>query len=105
MITNIIDLEEIPEPYDPVRQAKRYVHIVPRVTQGLFNAAKSNLEDAESALEVRSYALGVEDESLWGKKFKVRFISKSTGKKIDLNVTYGRRHQITQEEEELRKGL
>tara|TARA_R110002012_G_scaffold37617_3_gene105243 strand:+ start:233 stop:3067 length:2835 start_codon:yes stop_codon:yes gene_type:complete len=103
MITNIIDLEEIPEPYDPVRQAKRYVHIVPRVTQGLFNATKSNLEDAESALEVRSYALGVEDESLWGKKFKVRFISKSTGRKIDLNVTYKRRHEVTSEEKHLRK--
>ena len=103
MITNIIDLEEIPEPHDSVRQVKRYAHIVPRVTQGLFNIAKSNLEDAESALEARSYALGVEDESIWGKKFKIRFISKSTGRKIDLNVTYKRRHEITSEEKHLRK--
>ena len=86
-----------------MRQVKRYAHIVPRVTQGLFNIAKSNLEDAESALEARSYALGVEDESIWGKKFKIRFISKSTGRKIDLNVTYKRRHEITSEEKHLRK--
>jgi hypothetical protein len=103
MVTNIIDLETIPKPHDPVKKAKRYAHIVPRITQGLFNAAKSNLQDAESALDAKNYALGVEEQSIWGKKFKVRFISKSTGRKIDLNVTYSRRHEVTSEEQELRK--
>lgn len=103
MITNIIALEEIFEPYDPVKELGRYVQVVPRITQGLFNKAKSGLQDAGSALDTRSYALGVEEESIWGKKFKIRFISKSTGRKIDLNVTYKRRHEVTAEEEELRK--
>ena len=103
MVTNIIDLETIPKPHDPVKKVKRYAHIVPRITQGLFNAAKSNLQDAESALDAKNYALGVEEQSIWGKKFKVRFISKSTGRKIDLNVTYSRRHEVTSEEQELRK--
>tara|TARA_R110002074_G_scaffold127231_7_gene266122 strand:+ start:7201 stop:10068 length:2868 start_codon:yes stop_codon:yes gene_type:complete len=103
MITNIIDLLDIAPPYDPVKVAKRHVHIVPRITQGLFNKAKSGLESADSALEKRRYALGVEDESIWGKKFKVRFISKSTGRKIDLNLTYGREHVKTPEETHLRQ--
>ena len=105
MVTNIIELEQATKPHDPTKPAKRYAHIVPRITQGLFNAAKSNLENASSALETKSYALGAEDESIWGKKFKIRFISKSTGRKIDLNVTYKRQHEVTSEEEELRKGL
>ena len=104
MLTNIIDLEEKTKPHDPIKQARRYVHIVPRVTQAVFNKARSGLDEASSALDTTSYALGVEDESIWGKRFKVRFISKSTGKKIDLNITYGRGHKITPEEEELRNG-
>ena len=103
MIVNIIDLEVIPEPYDPTIQAKKLVHIIPRITQGVFNQAKSGLEDKDSALAKRGYALGVEDESIWGKKFKIRFISKSTGRKIDLNVNYNIRHVVTEEEKELRQ--
>jgi hypothetical protein len=45
----------------------------------------------------------VEDESIWGKKYKIRFISKSTGRKIDLNVTYSKEHVVSPEEIELRK--
>ena len=104
MITNIIPLEDKPKAHDPVKQVKRYVQIVPRMTQGLFNQEASGLADATSVLETggNQYTLGVEDQSVWGKKYKVRFISKSTGRKIDLNLTYNKEHIITPEEEELR---
>ena len=46
--------------------------------------------------------LGGESEPIWGKKYKVRFISKSTGRKIDLNITYDTEHVLTPEEMELR---
>jgi hypothetical protein len=36
--------------------------------------------------------LGTEDESLWGKKIKIRIISKITGKRIDLNIKYTHKH-------------
>ena len=103
MVVNIIELEVIPNPYDPIIQAKKLVHIIPRVTQAVFNQARTGLEGKDSALEARRYALGVEDESVWGKKFKIRFISKSTGRKIDLNVNYNIRHVVTDEEKELRQ--
>ena len=103
MVVNIIELEVIPNPYDPIIQAKKLVHIIPRVTQAVFNQARTGLEGKDSALEARKYALGVEDESVWGKKFKIRFISKSTGRKIDLNVNYNIRHVVTDEEKELRQ--
>ena len=102
MITNIIPLGVKPKPHEPVKQAKRYVQIVPRMTQGLFNQKASGLADATSVLEGNNYRLGVEDQSMWGKKYKVRFISKSTGRKIDLNITYDTEHVLTPEEMELR---
>ena len=101
MVTNIIPLEENLPPYDPVKVAKRYVHVVPRITQGLFNAAQSGLQGADSVFDSNSYALGVEDESIWGRKFKIRFISKSTGRKIDLNITYDKGHKVSPEEQYL----
>ena len=32
--------------------------------------------------------LGLEEEKVWGKKFKIRVTSKKTGKKLDLNITF-----------------
>ena len=42
--------------------------------------------------------LGGEDEPVWGKRFKVRFISKSTGKKIDFNFDVDHKHIETEKE-------
>ena len=44
-------------------------------------------DDAETAFDVTNISLG-ENISPWGKKFKFRFISKKTGKKIDFNMTF-----------------
>ena len=101
MLMNIVPLEIEPDPYDVSKEAKRYIQIVPRITQGIFNAELSSLEGAESALGSGNYVLGVEDESIWGKKYKVRFISKSTGRKIDLNITYDKGHITTSTEQDL----
>ena len=32
--------------------------------------------------------IGLEAEGLWGKKFKIRLVSKKTGKKMDINVNF-----------------
>ena len=104
MVTNIVPLEEKLPPFDTTKAAKRYIQIVPRITQGLFNQERSGLDEADSALaRGTEYALGVEDESIWGRKYKVRFISKSTGRKIDLNVTYSKEHVVSPTEIALRK--
>jgi len=44
-------------------------------------------DEAETAFDVKNIKLG-DDVSPWGKKFKFRFISKKTGKKIDFNMTF-----------------
>ena len=36
----------------------------------------------------KNIILGIEDESLFGKTFKVRLTSRDTGRKIDINMTF-----------------
>ena len=36
----------------------------------------------------RNIFLGLQEEALFGKRFKVRLVSKSTGKKVDINIDF-----------------
>lgn len=58
---------------------KRFLKIQPAIRHRLVNYEKTDENDIE---------LGTENISPWNKRFKLRFISKSTGKKIDVNFTF-----------------
>ena len=68
------------------------IQIVPRMTQAYLNEAASGLVNgdgtANNAIGNMGMVLGVEDEPLFGKKFKIRLTSKSTGKKLDFNIDF-----------------
>ena len=49
----------------------------------MLNKEASDLIDAQSVKDVNDVALGIADETVWNKKFKIRLVSKSTGRKID----------------------
>jgi len=86
------------------KTARKIIQIVPRITQAYLNEIDSGLTDASGmplvALNNRDIVLGIEDEPLFardgggtdrirrGKRFKIRFTSKTTGKKVDLNVGF-----------------
>lgn len=51
----------------------------------------TNLSSRDFALSAPSFeeiSLGTTSESIWGKKYKFRITSKSTGRKIDINTTF-----------------
>lgn len=88
-------------PIDPktsTKSARKLIQIVPRISQAFLNTDASNLDPSNSAAGKTNIALGLEDEPLFaatsgygvkeGKKFKIRLTSRSTGKKVDINVDF-----------------
>mgnify|MGYP003627474525 CR=1 FL=1 len=70
---------------------KNLLRITPRITQALVNEQASGLLDENGNAQApvqNNIVLGLEDEVLFGKKFKIRITSKKTGKKMDLNITF-----------------
>ena len=78
-------------PRQTTRGVKRYMQIVPSLPQTLVNKEKSGIDDIYSVIG-KTPILGLPDEVLWGRKFKVRLTSKSTGKKIDFNLQFTHTH-------------
>jgi hypothetical protein len=82
-------------PYDLVedkfinttKSFKKLINIVPNLQHLLF-------DDGEVDYSLPAYSqkekikVGLADENLWDKRFKIRLTSKKTGKKFDLNITY-----------------
>jgi len=77
---------------EQMKPARRFVQLVPNVLQTLINEEKSGYDLANTAEDVRrSIHLGVVSDALWGKRFKMRLISKATGKKVEVYFTFEHR--------------
>jgi hypothetical protein len=74
------------------KSARKIIQIVPRITQAFLDEKGSGLVTSEGALSSAAgnmnILLGVEEDKLFGKRFKVRIASRSTGKKIDINIDF-----------------
>lgn len=92
LLKDVVDFAE--EPKVSSKQARRYIQLVPSVLQSLINEEKSGYDEALSATQVaRQIHLGETDETVWGKNFKIRLTSKSTGKKVDFFVKFEHEHK------------
>ena len=85
----------------PTKSARKIIQIIPRMTQAYLNEEASGLTEngvPQNAFGNTDIVLVLEDEPLFarettgriktGKRFKIRLISKTTGKKVDLNVAF-----------------
>ena len=83
---------------------QKYVQIKPSAQNVILNPEL--IKDKESAFDLDCYKkqsapppLGIAPHGVWGKNFKLRLTSKTSGKKVDLNFTFNKAHKkVTQEE-------
>tara|TARA_R110001592_G_scaffold325483_2_gene605470 strand:+ start:47 stop:3127 length:3081 start_codon:yes stop_codon:yes gene_type:complete len=94
----VVDLDE-ESVKDSSKPLKSSLQVVPRISQALVNESESGLTDATANVQSSSSKpiLGTEEETIWGKTFKIRLTSRDTKRKIDFNVTFGTEH-ITNDE-------
>ena len=80
--------EFIKDPFEaPSISFKKLIHLEPNVQQLQFDVTAADFS-LPANTQLDAVKLGVSDDKLWDKVFKIRLTSKKTGKKIDLNVSY-----------------
>lgn len=67
------------------KQFKKYLSIKTNFQHVATNLTELGTNDTDL---ITLNSIGVASPAIWGKTFKIRLISKKTGKKIDLNLTY-----------------
>jgi len=69
---------------EPYKMLKKYLHIVPSIQQSYIDTE----DESESAKNITNVKLGIADDTIWNKKFKIRLRSKAIGKLVDFNIDF-----------------
>tara|TARA_R100000664_G_scaffold12607_1_gene20221 strand:- start:3870 stop:6794 length:2925 start_codon:yes stop_codon:yes gene_type:complete len=86
-VINDTDLAKPPEP-SPSKELKKLLLIKPSVQNTLFTTTDGLDYSDNGHNQLDNITIGAAEDPIWDKKFKFRFTSKKTGKKIDFNITY-----------------
>lgn len=90
--------------YEFTRDVRQYLQIKPSAQNLIFDPDlfTGDIKSANELDFVREDKteppLGISDTPVWGRKFKVRITSKSTGRKVDVNFSFKRKNQFTKED-------
>ena len=77
-----------PDIKEPSRTFKRFIHLMPNIVQSMVDESSYPAE-ATSAEQVKNgIKLGTVDQKIWGKKVKLRLVSKNTKKVLDFTVKF-----------------
>lgn len=97
----MVDTYEFPVPVtsQPRRDFKSMIQIKPSIDQILFNEDQDALFGKTSLKgTIDQLKLGVQENAIWGRKFKLRVRSKTSGKIIDININFELAKNKTKEE-------
>ncbi len=87
-IVKVIDFQPEIEK-EPTKTMKRFLQISPTILQTVIDEDASGFKTAKTAEEIKNkIALGLSDEKVWGKKFRIILTSKSTGRKIEFDLDF-----------------
>jgi hypothetical protein len=81
----------------PTKGMRKYIQLIPSLPQTLLNEDELFPEGTESRSSPQitngynQLPLGVLENSIWDQKYKVRIVSKKTGRKFDINVKFRNR--------------
>ena len=73
-------------PYQPSRDMTKDIQILPSSLHTIFDQGQEAAAGESLRNKIDNLKLGIAEHPIWGKRFKFRFTSKDTGKKIDINV-------------------
>lgn len=108
LVTPVIRTFEFPHE-EPVynNEFRRYLYISPSLNQvSLSESTIEEITNTQERIDSRGFdqtniqnellrtvpSLGSQEESVWDQKFKIRMTSKTTGKKVDINVKFSHEH-------------
>jgi hypothetical protein len=78
-------------------EMQTYIQIKPSPENTFFNTdlikGKSSAKELNLDSNSAQHPLGISSDPAWGKKFKLRITSKTSGKKVDVNFTFNKRHK------------
>lgn len=86
MLQEIVDFADEIEKMKS-KPMKKYLYIKPTIEQSQVNR-RANWNKKTAGDLFKNILLGRESQSVWGRRFKFRLISKNSGKKIDLNISF-----------------
>lgn len=92
-LIDIVELEPVGySTREKAKSGKRYVQIIPALPQTLLDEEKLFGDEPRVSPQITRFfnalPLGVQPEKVWGKNYKIRFVSKKTGRKFDVNVKF-----------------
>jgi hypothetical protein len=79
-------------PKASTKSMRRYLHIKPNIENSLIDRLELEVGKRAAGSDIERIKLGIGDDRIWGRKFKIRLTSKNSGKKIDFNLNFTTKH-------------
>lgn len=80
---------------DATKEFRRFIMVKPQILQEILRVDTSGVQTKEKLLEKIEH-LGTQQVSIWEKKYKMRIVSKNTGKIYDINFGFDLDKQINE---------